>query len=481
MFFFSCSGCSAAVLALKYGHIECANQITHRDWDEFFVVPRPLSIYETPPAAPVASAKPQKKQKTTTMTQSKNDPRPLSISFGLLKIIFNEADQNYSTRLANICKEEKLSTRRRRKKRNPSQPTNSPKTQIDSAKSTLNDELECCSTEVLVNEFQRTVIEEQTPMTTMTKPNPSDRTSPRLKLLKQQYSIDESSNVQQDFNQTSLLQKNRSSSTLNQLDDNFSPTNESSTKKKRTVRPKTAGQRPGTSTNAIGVPSRLSSEKTSPIPPTSAIRTKKKVLLGQRASSASNSAVSQPHNAPSDVSTYSQTFYTGRPLSAAVQTPHPGPIADSSCSIREAKGAARRYNNPEELFGLKPEQLFATSDRPTPKIMNEKENQWNKRSQALKKAHQWQDDVDKLVDLYNIHHSTNYRPTAIPPPPSITSPRVPVDNVPEMNPLIKLRKTSIQRPSVSGARTIRLSSLASLNLPARNATSQRSTVKIAHT
>ncbi|CAF5005624.1 unnamed protein product, partial [Rotaria socialis] len=30
-------GCSAAVLALKYGHIECANQITHRDWDEFFV------------------------------------------------------------------------------------------------------------------------------------------------------------------------------------------------------------------------------------------------------------------------------------------------------------------------------------------------------------------------------------------------------------------------------------------------------------
>ncbi|CAF5173476.1 unnamed protein product, partial [Rotaria magnacalcarata] len=30
-------GCSAAALALKYGHIECANQITHRDWDEFFV------------------------------------------------------------------------------------------------------------------------------------------------------------------------------------------------------------------------------------------------------------------------------------------------------------------------------------------------------------------------------------------------------------------------------------------------------------
>jgi hypothetical protein len=103
------SGCSAAVLALRYGHIECANQITHRDCDEFFVIPRPLSIYETPPSTDVNHTTTtwiSKKKKKTISHNSptvKNDVRPSAFSFGLLKIIFNDNDSSYSTRLAGIC------------------------------------------------------------------------------------------------------------------------------------------------------------------------------------------------------------------------------------------------------------------------------------------------------------------------------------------------------------------------------------------
>lgn len=449
------SGCSAAVLALKYGHIECANQITHRDWDEFFVVPRPLSIFETPPTTDVShtlsttvnSMKSKKKPKnnTSAISTEKNDVRPLALSFGLLKIIFNEADSTYSTRLAGLCREKKQSQRRRRirPKKHSENVTNPPQLS------------HYCSTEALVNEMQTSVLDQRSHVNfeETDDQNQFARTSPRMQLLMQQHGpIDPKSN-----------------SSLNYIEPAVSVLYESPRMKSKIQRPKTVViTRNQNSVNAVGIPSRLSSPK---LPP-------KRSLLVNRPNSAS--VTPKPHysHITSEATTYSQTLYNGRPLSAVLHSQHPRhPPAqrtiDSSCTIREAKGVASRYNNPEELFGLKPEELFGRTDDHQPKMINSRT--LNHRSNYV-----WQNDVDKLIDLYNVHHSSNYKKSAVPPPPPINPP---VDQLTDLPQPGKARSTPLNKHGSNSSRirsptSSKQSTFSTITIPRRNSISQRPTIKL---
>lgn len=452
------SGCSAAVLALKYGHIECANQITHRDWDEFFVVPRPLSIFETPPTTDVSHTlstttnptKLRKKMKNNVpaILMEKNDIRPSALSFGLLKIIFNEADSTYSTRLAGLCQEKKQSQRRRRvrPKKQQENPTDPPQL------------THYCSTEALVNEIQTSVLDQRSQVYfgETDDPNQFARTSPRMQLLIQQHgTIDPKSN-----------------SSLNYIEPAISVLYESPRAKSKLQRPKTVViSRNQNSVNAVGIPSRLSSPK---IPP-------RRSLLLNRPNSAS--VPPKPHysHITSETTTYSQTLYNGRPLSAVLHSQHPRhPPAqrtiDSSCTIREAKGAASRYNNPEELFGLKPEELFGRSDH-QPKIINSRKPFDLSRTTNNRSNYVWQDDVDKLIDLYNVHHSSNYKKPAVPPPPPINPP---VDQITDLPQSGKNRATPLNKHSsrIRSPTSGKQSTFSTITIPRRNSISQRPTMKL---
>ncbi|CAM2710842.1 unnamed protein product [Rotaria socialis] len=504
-------GCSAAVLALKYGHIECANQITHRDWDEFFVVPRPLSIYEITQKnddnhTRITTGSSKKKSRTTsntTGTPNKSDIRPSTLSFGLLKIIFNENDSSYSTRLAGLCTEGKPSHHPRRI-RHKKQETSERLSDFEKAESTLPSCTHYCSTEALVNELQTVTIaipERKITFDDSEDVNSTARTSPRVQLLIQQHLNNKTNLSTEDTLMSNsevkpkVMERHQSSSTLNYLEPSSSMfQGGSSQNKNKLQRPKTAiVTRNQTSVNAVGVPSRLSSAK---MPPTPLPRKfKKKSTTINRPKSASvvpKSQLQQPSSTISDVSSYSQTLYAGRPLSAALQSHHrhpPPPIqrkVDSSCSIREAKGATSRYNKPEELFGLKPEELFGLQDhRPT--IMNHRKTNDHTRlkrnnlqqSPPAAQQHGWQEDVTKLADLFNIHHSTNYRPSAMPPPVVIEE-----NTLTELAPTIRFRRMSISKNTLGMSRSSlnpKQSTLAALNIPRRNSISQRSPIKVANT
>ena len=454
------SGCSAAVLALRYGHIECANQITHRDWDEFFVVPRPLSIYEIPPGTD-NHHHPQSTIPTTTIVKKKknnsptvkNDIRPSALSFGLLKIIFNESDSTYSTRLAGLCNEKKTAHRRRRVRPKKS----------EGDKSNPPHSTHYCSTEALANELQASTLDQGQHLSSEEN-DEINRSSPRMQLLMQQH----------------LSHDNPSNSTLNNyIEPTVSILYESPRTKSKVQRPKTAViSRNITSVNAVGIPSRLSSPKNLP----------RKSILTKRPNSAS--VIPKHSTLTSEATTYSQTLYQGRPLSAVLHSQHRHPPAqrtvDSACTIREAKGATSRYNKPEELFGLKPEELFGLKPEELfgqidyqPRIINRHQTMNNKFSP--RPTHIWQDDVDKLVDLYNIHHSSNYRKPAVPPPPVRVN--IQSDALGDLVQPGKARRTSISKHSstISQSRSSvyqKQSTLASLNIPRRNSINRRSSIKL---
>ncbi|CAF0799870.1 unnamed protein product [Rotaria sp. Silwood1] len=486
-------GCSAAVLALKYGHIECANQITHRDWDEFFVIPRPLSIYETPQktddnhALSTTTTTPSKTKTRTTSHKSsanKNDIRPSTISFGLLKIIFNENDSTYSTRLAGFCNESKQ-THHRRRIRHKKHATSQKNHDINKTESIIPSSTHYCSTEALVNELQSTPIGGERKITfDDSEDNNTARTSPRIQLLIQQHLLNKPSSSTEDLlipNKT--IDRPGSNSTINYIEPAISIVQESSRIKNKLQRPKTAiVTRNQTSVNAVGAPSRLSTPKVLPI--SSQKKPKKKLSIINRPNSASCIPKQQQHsNLASEISSYSQTLFAGRPLSAALQNHHRHPsvqrTVDSSCSIREAKGATSRYNKPEELFGLKPEELFGLQDH-QPKILNHRKTNDNirlKRTNQQQQQYIWQQEVDKLVDLFNIHHSSNYRPSAVPPAPVV----VEQDTITDLTPVGRFRPSSISKNTLSFSRSSlnpKQSTLAALNIPRRNSISQRSSIKL---
>ncbi|CAF2523307.1 unnamed protein product [Rotaria sp. Silwood2] len=495
-------GCSAAVLALKYGHIECANQITHRDWDEFFVIPRPLSIYETRSKTDEnhgLSTTATSKQKTRTTSHNsssnKNDVRPSTISFGLLKIIFNENDSSYSTRLAGFCNESKQTHHHRRirhKKHEKSQKNHD----IDKIESIMPNSTHYCSTEALVNELQSSPTGAERKITfDDSEDNNTARASPRIQLLIQQHLTNKPNSSTEDILlsndeiKSKTIDRQASNSTINYVEPAISILQESSRIKNKLQRPKTAiVTRNQSSVNAVGAPSRLSTPKV--LPTSTQKKSKKKPSIIHRPSSASciPRQQQQHSNLASEISSYSQTLFAGRPLSAALQHNHRHRsiqrTVDSSCSIREAKGAKSRYNKPEELFGLKPEELFGLQDH-QPKILNHRATNDNtrlKRSNQQQQQQQqyiWQQEVNKLVDLFNIHHSSNYRPSAVPPPPAV----VEEDTITDLMPVGRFRRTSISKNTLSFSRSSlnpKQSTLAALNIPRRNSISRRSSIRLAN-
>ncbi|CAF2694634.1 unnamed protein product [Rotaria sp. Silwood2] len=506
-------GCSAAALALKYGHIDCANQITHRDWDEFYVVPRPLSIYESPSTTDdnqTTTKKTKMKNNFCQSSEKKLETRPSTLSFGLLKIIFNDSDTCYSNRLAGLCKQAKQSRHRqhlKHPKHEAPQTATTTINKLDRTKSTLPTGAHYCSTEAVVNETQslHKTKEHQKNFDTNLNLNNSNRTSPRIQLFiqQQQQQIFNKSNLN-DQN-SSFIQKTTSKTQLsvddlNQIQFNSSKNDNEETKSKirvptiyphtsnstlnhsehNTSRIKNKFQNSTTSiiNNQTYVNSSTSHINSAKIKPTHILSasTKKKPVLIDQFDSVSNIPKHHYSIIGSDSSTYSQSMYAGRPISAIVHHSN-SKSNDSSCSIREATGVTCRYNKPEELFGLRPEELFAP-EQYQPKILDQhsaiktNENTRLKRNQLQKQQHIWQNDVDKILDLYNVHHCTNYRKSAI-PPSTTTQTDTTSDSInngrPRRMSITKNSSTNVKQPT-----NPKQSTFASLNIPRRNSISRPS-------
>jgi hypothetical protein len=437
----------------------------------------------------------------------KNENRPLTLSFCLLKIIFNDSDTGYSTRLASLCQQQKQIRRRPhskyKKHEAPQTTTTTTINKLDRTKSTITNGIHHLSTEALVNETQLSNItkERQTSLDSNGNVNHSNRTSPRMKLLMHQHVLNKSNSKDnsslfiqkinskpqlsiEDLNKTKLnllktdpeemklklstatIYQQTSNSTLNQSDNNTS-----ATITPKFQRPKTAIVRHQVYVNPP--PSPLSSPKIK-ITNAPLVSPKKKPLLINRIESASNIHRQQQNSLTieSESSEYSQAIYATRPITAAVHRSIPRTTNDSVGSIREAKGTASRYNKPEELFGLRPEELFA-SEQHQPKILDPRsankptDNQRLKRNQLQK--HIWQQDVDKIIELYNIHHSANYRKSAAPPP--LTPPVIQIETLRDASPNPRVRQMSVTKTSTTNTKSTtnpKQSTYAVLNVPRQN-------------
>ncbi|CAF3729652.1 unnamed protein product, partial [Rotaria sp. Silwood1] len=505
-------GCSAAALALKYGHIECANQITHRDWDEFFVVPRPLSIYESPSTMDdnqTTTKKTKTKNNSYQTSEKKPETRPSTLSFGLLKIIFNDSDTGYSNRLASLCKQAKQNRRRqhlKHPKHEAPQTATTTINKVDRTKSTLTNGAHYCSTEAVVNETQslHKTKEHQKNFDPHGNLNDSNRTSPRIQLLiQQQKQVFNKSNFNDQnssFIQNTTSKTQLSVDDINQIKLNSSKNDNEEIKSKismPTIYPQTSSSTLNHSENSgsriknkfqnsttsfirnqtyiNSSASHINSAKTQPTHISSA-STKKKPLLTDQFDSVSNIPKHNYSLMGSDSSTYSQSMYAGRPISAIVHHSN-SKSNDSSCSIREATGATCRYNKPEELFGLRPEELFAP-EQYQPKILDQhsairtNDNTRSKRNQLQKQQHIWQNDVDKILDLYNVHHCANYRKSAIPP-----STTAQIDTISDSTNNGRARRMSISKNSSTNLKqpiNPKQSTFASLSFPRRNSISRPS-------
>jgi hypothetical protein len=276
---------------------------------------------------------------------------------------------------------------------------------------------------------------------------------------------------------TPTIYQQISNSTLNQSDNNTSVTITP-----RFQRPKTAIVRNQAYANPP--PSRLSSAKVKLLNPPSA-STKKKSLLMDRIESASHHHYHQQRQ-NSSMNESESTVYPVRPISAVVRRTIPRIPVDSACSIREAKGTANRFNNPEELFGLRPEELFA-SEHHQPKILDPRttnkpnENSRLKRNSFQKQPHIWQQDIDKIIELYNIHHSNNYRKSAT--LSSTTPPVIQTETVRDISPNPRVRHPSVTKNSAGNTKTTsnpKQSTFAVLNIPRRNSIT-RQPIKLTNT
>jgi hypothetical protein len=518
------SGCSAAVLALKYGHIECANQITHRDWDEFFVIPRPLSIYETPPTTDdnqttttTITPTPKKKSKTTSYHPSPNktQTRSSTLSFGLLRIIFNDSDTGYSTRLEGLCKQDRQFRHRqhlKHKKQEALQISTTTINKFDRAKSTLANSPHYCSTEALVNETQSPNMskQHQTSFDNNVNLNNSNRASPRMQLLMQQHLSNKpnskdnsSSSIQKTTSKTQLsiddLQKTKSNFSKNDTEDIKSKTSiatmyrqtSHSTLNHSENNTSNKFQRPTTAiihnqTFANPLPSRLSSAKVKPAHITSA-SSKKKALIIDRIDSAANIPKQRQSTIGSQTTSNSPTVYAGRPISSVMHHSPPRSNA-SACSIREATGTATRFNKPEDLFGLRPEDLFCPEEH-QPKILDQRsiskadDHTRLKRHQLQKQQHIWQQDMDKIIELYNVHHCANYRKSAIQPRTTGTHGVSYTDTLTDLSQGSRPRRMSITKTSTTNSKpppNPKQPTFTTLNVPRRNSIS-RPSIKLTNT
>ncbi|CAF1534333.1 unnamed protein product, partial [Adineta ricciae] len=474
-------GCSAAVLALKYGHIECANQITHRDSDEFFVVPRPLSIYENPSTIIETGYVPTTISKKNKFLSNKVNHLSATMPFSLLKIIFNDSDSSYSTRLANLCQQDKHIRHSKQEAPQLSTPING----HDQTKSTTVNGARYISTQVLVNDSHILSRTKKSQISYDDNENfhPSGRISPRIQLLSQQRS--NNSSVFKDQN-SSFIHKTSSKTQISIDDLSISKSNGLKTENETNQSKSSASQtyqqtsssrilRPKTTVHISLPPSGLSSAKIKQKQALSA-PTKQKVLPNDRFDSASTTT-KQTHS----TETYLQPACPTRSTSAVTHRSS-SKSNDLLCQIREATGPTSRYNKPEELFGLRPEELFRC-EQTEPKIFDQQsmstktdESMRSKRSHFLKQHYVWQQDVDKLIELYNVHHSSTYRKSAIPPLSSLqmVTTAEPTAEAPSG---IKSRQLSVSKHSTtSTASTSKSINHSKHSTPAAVSTSRRNSV-----
>lgn len=191
---------------------------------------------------------------------------------------------------------------------------------------------------------------------------------------------------------------------------------------------------------------------------------KKKPSTNDRYRSASNS--SRPLD--SDSSTLVQSVL-GRYRSAVPR------YHDSSFTIQEAKGPTSRYNQPEELFGLRPAELFGT-DEHQPKILDPRSNQHRAKRPP---NHLWQQDLDQVLNLYNVHQSPNYRRSAHPPHSTISSQVAANDTSVDSGQNGRHRRGSITKTPAANHSKMSLQSRPSIvpptNFPRRNSISRPAT------
>jgi len=307
------------------------------------------------------------------------------------------------------------------------------------------------------------------------KVNNINRLPPRISSSMQQHVLTKDALLYNDRTKSktnsSIIRRQTFDSPINHYEPTASFVFEPSRIKTKLQRPQTAfGTRLKISDTIVDIPSHLNSRKLRPS--SSYKKTRKKSIPTNRPQSASFISNQQHSNLTFESSTYSKTLFAGRPLSAVLQNHHRRSpvqqIVDPSCSIREAKGAASRYNNPEELFGIKPQELFGTSENQSKKIHYLKTTD----------KYMYQQDVDKLVNLYAMQHTSSYRPTVIP------QLKLPANTTVSSKQSERHRKMSSSKGSVSSTRTstnTRLSTLASLNISRRFPDNQRSTLKVVHT
>ena len=196
----------------------------------------------------------------------------------------------------------------------------------------------------------------------------------------------------------------------------------------------------------------------------------------------STSNLSRTHQSlqESDTSTATRSF------SALGRNHSSSRFADMSSSIREATGATRRYNQPESLFGLHPAELFGLDEQHQPRILDRRasvhltDQAGAKRDTQHKPSHRWQKDMSKIIDLYNVHHTPNYRKTAVPPTTSAT--RTSNQNDTDSVPTGRQRRGSFSKaPSgvSKSSASSKPSTLASLNTSYRNSVS-RPSIKVSN-
>ncbi|CAF3782367.1 unnamed protein product [Adineta steineri] len=513
-------GCSAAVLALKYGHLECANQITHRDCDEFYMVPRPLSIYENNSTIIKNSNGTKLKKKNQKSSVNKTEIYPPVMPFGLLKIIFNDNDMKYSTHLANICKKDKQIRHVKYKKQEAPQissMTNNNNHNTDRTKSAIVNGNQYSSTQVLINETHllNRIKKHQTHFDSNEISHNTGRLSPRMQLLIHQQRLlnskdNNSSYIQKATSKTQLsiddinsIKLNNSSKTdsdnirykqniptmhrqISVTSSNQSDTNPPRITNHRFQRPKTTTLQNQTFMNSIPTAELNSTNLRRIQNPSTPL--KKRFVLNDRTDTSSVVTKQNQSTAGSQSSTYPQTILTGYTISTATQQ-STTKSNDLSCPIQEAKGPTSRYNKPEQLFGLRPEELFGLKQH-QPKMFDQMsttktdDSIRSKRSQLQKKQHIWQQDVDKLLELYNIHHSVTYRKSAIPPPTTLTQGVVQTETITEIIPIARSRRSSITKHTVTTSKPptnhSKQTTVTSGSNSRRNST-HRHTIKLANT
>ncbi|CAF1082291.1 unnamed protein product [Adineta ricciae] len=469
-------GCSAAVLALRYGHIECANQITHRNWDEFFVIPRPLSVYENSQINednnnnnsdqshnPVIAGKQKNKSRTNL--------RPSAPSFGLLKIVFNETDTTY-TQLANLCHRDKQNQQRRARKQHS-----------DQDKSIMSNGTQRSSVETITTEFSPRKKRDQRRLSANANEKTNDHTSGLPPRRPSSVHKRRTSKTTQLSHEKLLTRMKAPIIHIQDFDASASsesitilPDYDSSQVQTNIERPQTALlARYKTSNDVSDESSRLFTRKTQP---TSVHKkAKKKSTMISRPKSASSATKPQHSNLTFESSIYSKTLYSGRPLSAALQNHHcrspVQQIVDPSCSIREVRGvaAASRYNNPIELFGIKPEDLFGTPDSSS-KCNTHRDTLL--KDPTIQQKYVYQQDVDKLVNLHAIQHTPSYRPSVIHPVKQTVT-------KPSTKPNRRISTSKCSTNSSRASTTIKQSTLAALNITRRFTELRRPTLQIVHT